>query len=52
MITGHTQTDCATSPLTQEESGRLTFIENLHYDHTGIVPSCDPNFFSPTLPNS
>jgi hypothetical protein len=45
-ITSVVSTDCSVTPLTQEETN-LYFLDPIHYDHSGIIPSCDPNFFMP-----
>lgn len=46
-MTSVASTDCAVSPLTQEEINIDSFLRPLRYDHIGIVPACDPNFFNP-----
>lgn len=45
-------TDCSTSPLTQEALNLTNFLEPIIYDHMGIIPSCDPNYYSPDAPAS
>jgi hypothetical protein len=51
-ITAMTSTDCAASPLSDEYVNYLDFLEANRYDHMGLVPSCDPNYFMPTFRDS
>ena len=42
-----TSSDCATSPLSQEDGDYNEWIQQIKYDHMGITHSCMPTFFFP-----
>lgn len=51
-ITAVANTDCATSPASQERIHGFKLLKNVIYDHNGIIPACDPNYFYPKDVNS